>query len=151
MILLIDTADQKKLWVGISENKSVIAQMTVQAEYRQAEKLMPTVTSLLRKTKLDLAELTGVAVVSGPGPFTALRIGVVTANALGYALGLPVAGVLRAKAETPNELATSASPRFAASRASLGRAADLALKHGKVGAQVLPKYGKEPNITMSKK
>jgi len=35
----------------------------------------------------------GVIVVKGPGSFTSLRIGVSVANALGYALGVPVAGV----------------------------------------------------------
>jgi tRNA threonylcarbamoyl adenosine modification protein YeaZ len=38
-------------------------------------------------------DLTGVAVGVGPGPYTGLRVGVVTAKVLGAALGIPVYGV----------------------------------------------------------
>ena len=39
------------------------------------------------------ADLTAVAVGTGPGPFTGLRVGMVTAVTMGYALGVPVHGV----------------------------------------------------------
>ncbi len=40
-----------------------------------------------------IGEVTGVAVGVGPGPFTGLRVGLVTARALGDALDVPVHGV----------------------------------------------------------
>ena len=39
------------------------------------------------------ADLTHVVAGTGPGPFTGLRVGLVTARALGDALGIPVHGV----------------------------------------------------------
>jgi tRNA threonylcarbamoyladenosine biosynthesis protein TsaB len=47
---------------------------------------------LLAEQKLDWSDLGAIQVVNQGGSFTSLRIGVVTANALAYALGLPVTG-----------------------------------------------------------
>lgn len=50
---------------------------------------------LIRDVMHDVtfAELDGIAVGTGPGPYTGLRVGMVTAEALGWATGLPVFGV----------------------------------------------------------
>jgi tRNA threonylcarbamoyl adenosine modification protein YeaZ len=48
---------------------------------------------LIRAVVDDLGELTGLVVGVGPGPYTGLRVGVVTALTMAEALGIPVAGV----------------------------------------------------------
>ncbi|MFH0973018.1 MAG: hypothetical protein V1768_03475 [Patescibacteria group bacterium] len=58
----------------------------------QAEKLLPAIDKLLKKNKIKLSDIKKIQVENQGGSFTALRIGVVTANALGYALGIPVEG-----------------------------------------------------------
>lgn len=58
-----------------------------------AEQLMPLVDRLVRGAGAQLSAVSGIAVGVGPGPFTGLRVGVVTALTLGEVLGVPVRGV----------------------------------------------------------
>lgn len=72
------------------DNKVVLADLSVKAFKSQAEKLLPLLDKSLKKNGFSLSDIESIIVESsGPG-FTSLRIGVVTANALGYALGIPV-------------------------------------------------------------
>ncbi len=57
------------------------------------EKLAPLVRDTLTAAGAVPADLTDIAVGTGPGPFTGLRVGLVTALTLGHALGIPVHGV----------------------------------------------------------
>ncbi len=57
------------------------------------EKLSPLVRDTLAAAGATPADLDGIAVGTGPGPFTGLRVGLVTALTLGHALGIPVHGV----------------------------------------------------------
>lgn len=60
---------------------------------KHAELLMPGVLTACTAAGLALREVEAVVVGAGPGPFTGLRVGMVTAAALGDALGVPVHGV----------------------------------------------------------
>ena len=57
------------------------------------ELLAPAVSAVLAEAGIEPAELTAVVAGVGPGPFTGLRVGLVTAMALGHALGIPTYGV----------------------------------------------------------
>jgi tRNA threonylcarbamoyl adenosine modification protein YeaZ len=57
------------------------------------EHLAPLIASVLREAGVAPEELTDLAVGTGPGPFTGLRVGLVTARTMGFALGIPVHGV----------------------------------------------------------
>jgi tRNA threonylcarbamoyladenosine biosynthesis protein TsaB len=59
----------------------------------QAERLMPAIGDLLGRNALRYADLTRIAVTTGPGSFTGLRIGLSAARGLGLALNVPVVGV----------------------------------------------------------
>ena len=63
------------------------------ARRRHAEDLPPMITDALAAARLHTNELSAVAVGTGPGPYTGLRVGVAAAQALGFALGTPVYGV----------------------------------------------------------
>jgi tRNA threonylcarbamoyladenosine biosynthesis protein TsaB len=59
----------------------------------QTELLAPLVEQVLARAGVGASDLTDVAVGTGPGPFTGLRVGMVTAVTMGHALGIPVHGV----------------------------------------------------------
>jgi tRNA threonylcarbamoyl adenosine modification protein YeaZ len=59
----------------------------------QAERIFPAIDELLARNGTTMAHLTRIAVTTGPGSFTGLRIGLAAARGLGLALELPVVGV----------------------------------------------------------
>jgi tRNA threonylcarbamoyl adenosine modification protein YeaZ len=63
------------------------------APNKHGEELAPLIERVLEMKSVRPAELEAVAVGLGPGPFTGLRVGIMTAKAMGDALGIPVFGV----------------------------------------------------------
>lgn len=59
----------------------------------QAERIFPAIAELLARNNVTYAELTRLAVTTGPGSFTGLRIGLSAARGLALALGVPLVGV----------------------------------------------------------
>jgi len=59
----------------------------------QAERLFPALDELLVRSGFTYADLTRIAVTTGPGSFTGLRIGLSAARGLALALRLPVLGI----------------------------------------------------------
>ncbi len=71
----------------------VIAEKVVSTRAHN-ELLIPTIQELLAGAGLAFSDLEAIVVGCGPGPFTGLRVGMATAQALGQALGIPVYGVV---------------------------------------------------------
>lgn len=86
-ILGIDTSHDETV-IGL--NGKVVAWKSVR---NQSKELLPKIDKLLQAQKIKPVKLKGVAVNTGPGSFTGLRVGVTVANGFGYGLKLPVAGV----------------------------------------------------------
>jgi tRNA threonylcarbamoyl adenosine modification protein YeaZ len=83
---------------------------------KHAELLMPGVLAACAEAGVALGELSAVVTGTGPGPFTGLRVGIVTAVALGDALGVPVHGVcsldaIAAEVDAPGPLAVVTDAR----------------------------------------
>jgi tRNA threonylcarbamoyladenosine biosynthesis protein TsaB len=57
------------------------------------ERVAPLVEELLERAALSPADVTDVVVGNGPGPFTGLRVGIVTGLVFAHARGIPVHGV----------------------------------------------------------
>ena len=77
------------------------------AGYRHGEDLLPRIRDLVAGHGIELADLAGVVVGTGPGAFTGLRVGIATAKGLAHALSIQIAGVssgeaLLAAAGQPN-------------------------------------------------
>jgi tRNA threonylcarbamoyl adenosine modification protein YeaZ len=67
-------------------------------EKGQAERLMPLLEDLLREAGLGWSDLTRLAVGTGPGNFTGVRISVAAARGLALGLGIPAVGITRLEA-----------------------------------------------------
>ncbi len=131
-LLIIDTTTQPAR-LALAEGKAVIAQREVGPPRELSRQLMPELQRMLADHSWQPSDLSVVGVVNGPGSFTALRIGVATANALALATAIPVAAV------TPGSLDHV-----------LQQSIDQ-LQTGRTTAMVLPQYGKEPTITKPKR
>ncbi len=92
LLLAIDTSTSA-ITVALAEPGRVIASRSVLDARRHSEHLAPTLRAVLREAGARPGDLTDVAVGTGPGPFTGLRVGIVTALTLGHARGIPVHGV----------------------------------------------------------
>jgi tRNA threonylcarbamoyl adenosine modification protein YeaZ len=57
------------------------------------ESVAPLMRDLLAKAGVAAADVTDVVVGNGPGPFTGLRVGIVSGLVFGHALGIPVHGI----------------------------------------------------------
>ncbi|MGC3995867.1 MAG: tRNA (adenosine(37)-N6)-threonylcarbamoyltransferase complex dimerization subunit type 1 TsaB [Propionicimonas sp.] len=91
VVLGIDTATDVR--AGVARN-GVVASAGVVADRRaHAEQLLPLVQRVLAQADAKPADLTGIVVGVGPGPFTGLRVGVAAAITMAEALGVPVTGV----------------------------------------------------------
>jgi tRNA threonylcarbamoyl adenosine modification protein YeaZ len=92
LTLAFDTATST-VTVAVSDGAIVLAEVVSSDERRHGEVLAPSIATVLGEAGVSPAELSVVAVGVGPGPFTGLRVGLVTARTLGLALGVPVVGV----------------------------------------------------------
>jgi tRNA threonylcarbamoyladenosine biosynthesis protein TsaB len=61
--------------------------------FGSAKTLAPAIDRLLNRLALDPSCLTAIALLSGPGSFTGLRVGTATAKAMAYALSIPIVEV----------------------------------------------------------
>jgi tRNA threonylcarbamoyl adenosine modification protein YeaZ len=92
MLLAFDTATPL-VTVALHDGDDVVWEGVSERPLQHGEQLAPLIDRGLHETGLVRQDLTAVAVGVGPGPFTGLRVGLVTARTLGYVLGLPVYGV----------------------------------------------------------
>jgi tRNA threonylcarbamoyl adenosine modification protein YeaZ len=92
LLLALDTATPA-VTVALHDGTSVIAEESAVDARRHGELLAAAIASVLRMSGAAAADLTGIAVGTGPGPYTGLRVGLVTARVLGSALGISVDGV----------------------------------------------------------
>ncbi len=92
LILAFDTATPA-VTVAVHDGSEVIAHESAVDARRHGELLAPSIDRVLAKASAQPADVTTIAVGTGPGPYTGLRVGLVTARVLGSALGIPVDGV----------------------------------------------------------
>ncbi len=90
-ILVLDTSREKTL-VAISLTGQVETLASEKSRHA-AQEVLPLIHQLLEKTGTSLAQVDAIAVVTGPGSFTGLRIGIGVAQGLGASLDVPLLGL----------------------------------------------------------
>ena len=92
MLLALDTSTPL-VSVALHDGERVVVSATSARPMQHGERLAPMISDALAEVGAIRQDVTAVAVGIGPGPFTGLRVGVMTARTLGLALGIPVYGV----------------------------------------------------------
>ncbi len=79
--------------VAIVEDGVLLAEYTTDYRKTHSQTLLPMLDELRNMIELDMSSLDAIAIASGPGSFTGLRIGSATAKGLGLALKKPLVEV----------------------------------------------------------
>ncbi|HEY2237514.1 MAG TPA: tRNA (adenosine(37)-N6)-threonylcarbamoyltransferase complex dimerization subunit type 1 TsaB [Streptosporangiaceae bacterium] len=90
LLLAFDTATPA-VTVALHDGQRVLAEVSTVDARRHGELLAPSIAKVLAGA--EPRDLTGIVVGVGPGPFTGLRVGVVTARVFSRTLGIPVHGI----------------------------------------------------------
>lgn len=92
LLLALDTATPA-VTVALHDGTDVVAASSQLDARRHGELLLPAVDRVLAEAGTRLDAVTGIVVGIGPGPYTGLRVGLMTADTFGLALGVPVHGL----------------------------------------------------------
>ena len=92
MLLAFDTATAL-VSVALHDGERVVVELSSEQPMKHGEHLAPLIAQALSDAGIVRQDLTAIAVGVGPGPFTGLRVGLVTARTLGFVLQVPVYGV----------------------------------------------------------
>jgi tRNA threonylcarbamoyladenosine biosynthesis protein TsaB len=93
MLLAFDTSSAAVTVALATPTGKIVASSTTVVALRHGELLAPAIAAALESAGVTPRDLTGIAVGVGPGPFTGLRVGLVTARTMGEILGIEVSGV----------------------------------------------------------
>lgn len=92
MILAIDTSTAQA-GVAVLDGGNLRGELMWTAAGNHSEMLTPAVQHLLSLEHVNIRALTGLAVASGPGSFSGLRVGISEAKGLAMALNIPLCGI----------------------------------------------------------
>lgn len=122
IILNVDTSDNNFILLSLDLPKKITRKRKIQAYRQQSEKLLSAIAKLLADNKLSPKDISKIRVEHRGSSFTSLRIGVLCANALAYALGIEIETIVPDKKY---------------------------LKKLKNFSLVLPKYSRDPDIKIA--
>ena len=88
-ILALETTE-KFGSVALLDNDHVLAEIVLPKDRRSSQTLHPALQTLFERAQMVPQEIAVVAVVTGPGSFTGLRVGVTAAKIFAYTVGAKV-------------------------------------------------------------
>jgi tRNA threonylcarbamoyladenosine biosynthesis protein TsaB len=134
LVLAIDTAlDACSAAVLDSERRVIVASETQPMQRGHAEALMPLIARVMDGAAIEFRELDRIAVTTGPGSFTGLRVGISAARGIALAAGKPAIGL--------TTLAAFAAPHIAEDD-TLPVVAAIDARHNNVYLQVFGPKGR---------
>jgi tRNA threonylcarbamoyl adenosine modification protein YeaZ len=92
LLLAFDTATPA-VTVALHDGERALAETVTVDARRHGELLSPSIAKVMADAGAEPGDLTAIAAGAGPGPYTGLRVGLVTARVFGRTLGVPVHGV----------------------------------------------------------
>jgi tRNA threonylcarbamoyladenosine biosynthesis protein TsaB len=133
-VLAIDTALEACSAALLDTEQGVTLARQSRAMARgHAEALLPLISDVMIQSEIDFTQIDRVAVTTGPGSFTGLRVGLSAARGIGLAAGKPVVGL--------TTLAALAAPYIAADDTT-SVAAAIDARHGHVYLQLFGPAGR---------
>lgn len=91
-ILAVDTTS-KSCSVGVFEDRTILSEITNASGTTHSKHLMSMINTSFGLADITISDIYCIAVTTGPGSFTGLRIGLSTIKGLAYATNKPVVGV----------------------------------------------------------
>jgi tRNA threonylcarbamoyladenosine biosynthesis protein TsaB len=133
-VLAIDTAlEACSAAVLDLDHRGIVAVESLTMARGHAEALMPLIARVMHEAAIEFAELDRIAVTTGPGSFTGLRVGISAARAIALTAGKPAIGL--------STLAAFAAPLIADDD-STNVVAAIDARHAKVYLQVFGRGGR---------
>lgn len=130
-IFFLNTASEQSEIAYFTKNSTIFYEKFL-SNGKHSEKLLPLIDECFKKNKLKFKSIGSVVVISGPGHFTALRVGIAFANAISFALNIPIHSLKLDEYEKLKRLKGKDFYKF------------FPKKRDKV---VVPFYDREPNIS----
>src|SRR6476659_1186446 len=141
-VLAIDTAlEACSAAVFDTDRGGITASESIAMARGHAEAVMPLIARVMDLAEIEFADLDRIAVTTGPGSFTGLRVGIAAARGIALAAGKPAVGL--------STLAAFAAP-FIAADDSLPVVAAIDARHDHVYLQVFGPGGRtvvSPRVT----
>jgi len=92
MLLAVDTSTQ---WIGLAvyQDEQILTEEVWQSKAHHSVELSPALQLILKRSGITSNDLSVIAVATGPGSFTSLRIGMAVVKGLALGLHIPVIGI----------------------------------------------------------
>lgn len=87
IVLSIDTTKREETRVGLEIDGKFFEK---KSKNNKSDQVLTLIDKILKERNVNLNQLNKIKVNKGPGSFTGIRIGISIANALGFALKIPV-------------------------------------------------------------
>lgn len=92
MQLAIDTSTENAS-IAMAQGSAVIFELTWKCGQNHTAQLLPRLSFLLERHKIDMKALDAIFVALGPGSFNGIRVGLSTAKGFAVSLAIPVIGI----------------------------------------------------------